>query len=154
MILLTHQKSTVSFQTPNQITPVCISVRASLALDDLYRGDGSLLQSNSHPKWLGRRVVQREIMCLLWTLMTQWKRTNDPHPGCPTEFNSFITPILWKLGKLLWVSFFRREREGRRGCPFFFVDVCKSHDERRHKRGNTEKVREEEKKAWRAVIKM
>lgn len=78
VILLTHQKQYCKFPNPNPISSVCISVRLSLAADDLYRGDCCLLQSNSHPKWLGRRVVQREIMCLLWTLMIQWKQTNDP----------------------------------------------------------------------------
>lgn len=71
------KNSIVSFQTQTQ-SLVCISVRASLAVDDLYRRDRCLLQSNYHPKCPGRRVVQREIMCLLWTLMIQWKQTNDP----------------------------------------------------------------------------
>lgn len=94
---------------------MCISLRVSLAGDDLYRGDCCLLQSNSHPKWLGRRVVQREIMCLLWTLMIQWKQTNDP-PRVSRRVqqlhhsNSVKT---WK--KLSWASFFLgREGGGHR----------------------------------------
>lgn len=78
MILLTHPKKySLSFRTQTQ-SPQCVFHWVSLAVDDLYRGDGCLLQSNYHPKWPGRGVVQQEIMCLLWTLMIQWKQTNDP----------------------------------------------------------------------------
>lgn len=78
MILLTHQKERSPFLNPSPIPWVCVSARTSLVVDDLYRGGGCLLQSNSHPKWPARGLVRREIMCLLWTLMIQRKQTNDP----------------------------------------------------------------------------
>lgn len=54
------------FPNTNQISLVCIPVKAPLAVDDLYEGDGCLLQSNYHPKWPGRGVVRQGIMRLLW----------------------------------------------------------------------------------------
>lgn len=77
-----------------------------VADDDLNNRDDCLLESNYHPKWTGRGVVQWEILCLLWTLMIQRKQTNDPprvsrrvrrlHPFLPMETEKRLF-LFWNI---------------------------------------------------------
>lgn len=89
-------------------------MRGPLAADDdLNNRDDCLLESNYHPKWTGRGVVQREILCLLWTLMIQRKQTNDPprvsrrvhqlHHFLPMETETRLF-LFWNIRERCWIG--------------------------------------------------